>query len=240
MVSNFDLFQRRQVQHAQFVVPRDKRPCSHIIFNSFRQPGENELIGRATARVVLLLHGHRFPSGGARVMREQPRLVGMHPGHVRGDQLIAVSSHRDIPRSHSNGIERSGAAVGPEHGSPIAQVPGSFSDHPYQHGEASHSRAAESEQTVVWNQRMRLGLLGVRQRVRSQQLQKRDRKSTRLNSSHGYISYAVFCLKKKKKKKTNNTALRVISKQKYTIATRESKIYSIIDEMRVLVIDDLR
>src|SRR2546422_8516128 len=27
-----------------------------------------------------------------------------------------------------------------------------------------------------------------------------DRKSTRLNSSHGYISYAVFCLKKKKKR----------------------------------------
>src|ERR1041385_3031769 len=26
---------------------------------------------------------------------------------------------------------------------------------------------------------------------------RRDRKSTRLNSSHGYISYAVFCLKKK-------------------------------------------
>src|SRR2546422_6957852 len=31
-----------------------------------------------------------------------------------------------------------------------------------------------------------------------------DRKSTRLNSSHGYISYAVFCLKKKKKKQTQN------------------------------------
>src|SRR2546422_4729611 len=30
-----------------------------------------------------------------------------------------------------------------------------------------------------------------------------DRKSTRLNSSHGYISYAVFCLKKKKKKENN-------------------------------------
>src|SRR5687768_17703264 len=28
--------------------------------------------------------------------------------------------------------------------------------------------------------------------------QRGDRKSTRLNSSHGYISYAVFCLKKKK------------------------------------------
>src|SRR5688572_32693644 len=31
-----------------------------------------------------------------------------------------------------------------------------------------------------------------------------DRKSTRLNSSHSQISYAVFCLKKKKKKKNNN------------------------------------
>src|SRR2546422_5456133 len=30
-------------------------------------------------------------------------------------------------------------------------------------------------------------------------IQGRDRKSTRLNSSHGYISYAVFCLKKKNK-----------------------------------------
>src|SRR2546430_10764850 len=31
-----------------------------------------------------------------------------------------------------------------------------------------------------------------------------DRKSTRLNSSHSQISYAVFCLKKKKKKKNAN------------------------------------
>src|SRR5687768_17779286 len=35
----------------------------------------------------------------------------------------------------------------------------------------------------------------------------RDRKSTRLNSSHGYISYAVFCLKKKKKKKATVTGI---------------------------------
>src|SRR5688572_31838615 len=35
---------------------------------------------------------------------------------------------------------------------------------------------------------------------------RKDRKSTRLNSSHSQISYAVFCLKKKNKKKhTNNT-----------------------------------
>src|SRR2546429_5263540 len=33
--------------------------------------------------------------------------------------------------------------------------------------------------------------------VRSRNHEVEDRKSTRLNSSHGYISYAVFCLKKK-------------------------------------------
>src|SRR2546422_7245453 len=34
----------------------------------------------------------------------------------------------------------------------------------------------------------------------------RDRKSTRLNSSHGYISYAVFCLKKKNRNTKDDTA----------------------------------
>src|SRR2546422_3310277 len=36
----------------------------------------------------------------------------------------------------------------------------------------------------------------------------RDRKSTRLNSSHGYISYAVFCLKKKKKQQSGPSSER--------------------------------
>src|SRR2546422_5174525 len=41
---------------------------------------------------------------------------------------------------------------------------------------------------------------------------KRDRKSTRLNSSHGYISYAVFCLKKKKKiTNRHNAAVRILT-----------------------------
>src|SRR5690348_18223255 len=35
----------------------------------------------------------------------------------------------------------------------------------------------------------------------------RDRKSTRLNSSHPSISYAVFCLKKKKKNKSNTNRI---------------------------------
>src|SRR5437879_11636713 len=41
---------------------------------------------------------------------------------------------------------------------------------------------------------------GRRQRRHSDLHHRRDRKSTRLNSSHRCISYAVFCLKKKKKK----------------------------------------
>src|SRR2546422_4910945 len=40
----------------------------------------------------------------------------------------------------------------------------------------------------------------------------RDRKSTRLNSSHGYISYAVFCLKKKKTNQRNKfTSISLLS-----------------------------
>src|SRR5688572_13496840 len=54
-----------------------------------------------------------------------------------------------------------------------------------------------------WAQTRNAGAAGARDphRVRSDSLlraRRRDRKSTRLNSSHSQISYAVFCLKKKK------------------------------------------
>src|SRR5690242_20921514 len=55
-----------------------------------------------------------------------------------------------------------------------------------------------------------------RARERDQRLP--DRKSTRLNSSHMSISYAVFCLKKKKKKKHK------IHKQKAHTSTKISSI----------------
>src|SRR2546422_7662900 len=45
-------------------------------------------------------------------------------------------------------------------------------------------------------------------RARHGVLRARDRKSTRLNSSHGYISYAVFCLKKKKKELVTTSSVR--------------------------------
>src|SRR5690625_6979554 len=50
-----------------------------------------------------------------------------------------------------------------------------------------------------------LALRRARQRPARALDQQRDRKSTRLNSSHVAISYAVFCLKKKKKKSKQNT-----------------------------------
>src|SRR2546422_4909673 len=46
-----------------------------------------------------------------------------------------------------------------------------------------------------------------RDRQRRLRLCLEDRKSTRLNSSHGYISYAVFCLKKKKTQKRHSRKL---------------------------------
>src|SRR5207248_4825887 len=49
-----------------------------------------------------------------------------------------------------------------------------------------------------------------------------DRKSTRLNSSHRTISYAVFCLKKKKKKKRND-ATEIIYKDEVTIVVDTRK-----------------
>src|SRR2546422_7516731 len=48
-------------------------------------------------------------------------------------------------------------------------------------------------------------------------LGERDRKSTRLNSSHGYISYAVFCLKKKKNKKHTVTYREGIRSRKWSL-----------------------
>src|SRR2546429_7383877 len=51
----------------------------------------------------------------------------------------------------------------------------------------------------------RVGGADLSRREKAQPAPGRDRKSTRLNSSHGYISYAVFCLKKKKKNAPTTT-----------------------------------
>src|SRR3989449_10755795 len=62
---------------------------------------------------------------------------------------------------------------------------------------ARRDRLVSAWMPVAWWNDFGGVTLGLRQRS--------DRKSTRLNSSHGYISYAVFCLKKKKKKNARST-----------------------------------
>src|SRR2546422_4610113 len=67
----------------------------------------------------------------------------------------------------------------------------------------SHSLSGVKNETMrsrgpdAWLQIIRRALQNESRKPATSQLA-RDRKSTRLNSSHGYISYAVFCLKKKK------------------------------------------
>src|SRR2546426_6897850 len=52
----------------------------------------------------------------------------------------------------------------------------------------------------------------VREAARTRAAPNTDRKSTRLNSSHLVISYAVFCLKKKKKKKDTIQATDIVDR----------------------------
>src|SRR2546429_4495118 len=66
------------------------------------------------------------------------------------------------------------------------------------HWSASATSARPSASSFSDKSRAFLRVVSTRDRVAGR-LTRQDRKSTRLNSSHGYISYAVFCLKKKKR-----------------------------------------
>src|SRR2546429_5365920 len=61
----------------------------------------------------------------------------------------------------------------------------------------------EARGTIFLDERHRAGIFRTdgfhRGGIERHRIHAQDRKSTRLNSSHGYISYAVFCLKKKTK-----------------------------------------
>src|SRR5436190_9113774 len=78
-------------------------------------------------------------------------------------------------------------------------------------------RSRVSEQEAVAHLR-----LGVEQRIQNVVLSPVDRKSTRLNSSHTVISYAVFCLKKKKKIKKNKNKKQI----KRTTSITEHNAYN--------------
>src|SRR2546427_5955611 len=81
---------------------------------------------------------------------------------------------------------------------------------------ASAGSRGERRSTPGWHSQLlaletsRIGVAAPRDRANSPTTKSwlaPDRKSTRLNSSHSQISYAVFCLKKKKKKRTTDDYL---------------------------------
>src|SRR2546422_4836617 len=86
---------------------------------------------------------------------------------------------------------------------------------PDAHRRATPRRVARDVGQVVAQQRLPAREDQERRRGHGDELV--DRKSTRLNSSHGYISYAVFCLKKKKKKKRKTTR-----KNEYAVRTHDA------------------
>src|SRR5690606_41732606 len=90
--------------------------------------------------------------------------------------------HRDL---HSFPTRRSSDLGGDRHVHAVAD----------EHGRARERRQVQAPALDRAVQLLRQPLGGERRRRRE------DRKSTRLNSSHVKISYAVFCLKKKKKKR---------------------------------------
>src|SRR3989449_6966887 len=61
----------------------------------------------------------------------------------------------------------------------------------------SLSALPEERQTMLFSATISLEVDALARRALNGHASVEDRKSTRLNSSHGYISYAVFCLKKK-------------------------------------------
>src|SRR5689334_24332836 len=76
------------------------------------------------------------------------------------------------------------------------------------------------ENSVVDGQAGRLGQGDVRRHPE-------DRKSTRLNSSHSSISYAVFCLKKKKKNENEDQSRRKQNKKKKATQKCQTALISI-------------
>src|SRR5699024_4770798 len=80
-----------------------------------------------------------------------------------------------------------------------ASSPGPSDSHTRGHSSTTQSeKDAESGSTVTPASAAALSTASANRARPAQAVQSRDRKSTRLNSSHVSISYAVFCLKKKK------------------------------------------
>src|SRR2546430_3049531 len=81
------------------------------------------------------------------------------------------------------------------------------------HASAARATAAGSPEITVWSGAFRFAATTTSPPVdesRQAASTSADRKSTRLNSSHSQISYAVFCLKKKKKNRLRSLCVEAV------------------------------
>src|SRR5256884_6392674 len=146
----------------------------------FHSPGrriEPRVNGARRAAAVVQIHRAKPNDGTERAL----------PGKARqrdGDVRIALEFHSCGAR---RGLELVHGQLPDEAHAVIAQTPSGIV---VIRGSREGTPAKNQQISAMLKKRVNGGpiLLG-----------ERDRKSTRLNSSHGYISYAVFCLKKKKK-----------------------------------------
>src|SRR2546422_5978315 len=109
------------------------------------------------------------------VLRDGPQEVGGHDGARERGSIAEDDDERGQVLDLKTVVERVAKAMGP-----------------VKERQRDEDEEVESRHRVPDQAEDRLVARGVHPS---------DRKSTRLNSSHGYISYAVFCLKKKKNTK---------------------------------------
>src|SRR3712207_8994450 len=93
------------------------------------------------------------------------------------ERLAAIISDRNCPQKH---VQRARIILHSDERLPVQEV----------------ARRAGVSRPAVWRWQQRFAEEGVEGLLRDKTRPPGDRKSTRLNSSHANISYAVFCLKK--------------------------------------------
>src|SRR2546429_6629537 len=121
------------------------------------------------------------------------------------DQFLQACAERDLLRER---ILRQMGNV-PILLSPVSSAPA------FRHGAGNYNPATGYLDTMRFSQWLNLtGFPGASVPISFSN--EGDRKSTRLNSSHGYISYAVFCLKKKNNTYVRQERLRVAPRRLYT------------------------
>src|SRR5579871_121966 len=140
---------------------------------------------------VLVSQGGVEVSTDARAANRLAEAFVEHRGEVHVETLI--DQVHGAGRGHGADVERGLQVVGLRHA--VADIEGA--GHLRDGGVALRTDAAEFADLRQLAREVQLHELAVGQVERHISIQ--DRKSTRLNSSHVEISYAVFCLKKKKK-----------------------------------------